>query len=68
MQLVDVLGGFLRTQAIHTVARLGVADVLGKEPITIEEIAGRVGADPSALYRFMRLLAAEGIFSEAAPV
>jgi hypothetical protein len=26
-QLIDLLGGFLRTQAVATVARLGVADI-----------------------------------------
>jgi hypothetical protein len=30
LQLLDLLGGFLRTQALATVARLGVADIVGK--------------------------------------
>ena len=51
MQLLDVLGGFLRTQALHTVARLGVADVVAEEPVQVEELAARVGADPGALRR-----------------
>ncbi|MDQ3357106.1 MAG: acetylserotonin O-methyltransferase [Actinomycetota bacterium] len=67
LQLLDVLGGFLYTQAIATVARLGVADIVGEEPVPVEELAARVGADPSALHRVMRLLAAVGIFSQAAP-
>jgi hypothetical protein len=67
MQLLEVLGGFLRTQALHTVARLGVADLVGKEPVRVEELAARVEADPSALHRVMRLLASLGIFSEAEP-
>jgi hypothetical protein len=50
-----------------TVARLGVADIVGSEPVPVEELAARVGADPSALYRVMRLLASDGIFSEATP-
>ena len=66
-QLLDMLGGFLRTQALHTVARLGVADIVGERPVPIEEIATRVGAEPSALLRVMRLLASLGVFSEAAP-
>jgi len=66
LQLLDVLGGFLRTQALYAVAVLGVADLVEDEPVTVEELAGRVGADPSALYRVMRVLAATGIFSEAA--
>jgi hypothetical protein len=67
MQLLDVLGGFLRTQALAVVARLGVADVVGCEPVAVQELAARVQADPSALYRVMRLLASVGIFSEASP-
>lgn len=67
MQLLDVLGGFLRTQALATVARLGVADVVTDEPLAVEDIAARVEADPSALHRVMRLLASAGIFSEATP-
>lgn len=65
MQLLEVLGGFLRTQALHTVARLGVADLVGEEPVRVEELAARVDADPSALHRVMRLLASLGIFSGA---
>ena len=66
-QLLDLLGGFLRTQALHTAARLGVADVVGEDPVSVDVLAERVGADPSALHRVMRLLAASGVFSEASP-
>jgi SAM-dependent methyltransferase len=66
-QLLDMLAGFLRTQALHTVARLGVADIVGERPVPIEELAAQVGAEPSALLRVMRLLAGMGVFSEAAP-
>ena len=31
-------------QSIHVVARLGVADILGDEPQTAEQLAGRVQA------------------------
>jgi O-methyltransferase len=50
-----------------TVAKLGVADIVGSEPVPVEELAARVGADPSALHRVLRLLASDGIFSEATP-
>lgn len=67
LQLLDVLGGFLRTQALHTVAVLGVADIVGDAPVTVEELAAQVQANPSSLHRVLRLLASSGIFSEAAP-
>ena len=67
LQLLDVLAGFLRTQALHTVAVLGVADLVGDEPVSVEELAAQVRAEPSALHRVLRVLASDGIFSEAAP-
>jgi RND superfamily putative drug exporter len=33
LQLLDLLGGFLHTQAIATAAKLGVADILGEEAL-----------------------------------
>ncbi len=67
LQLLDVLGGFLRSQALHTVAVLGVADLVGDEPATVQELAAQVEADPASLHRVLRVLASDGIFSEAAP-
>jgi O-methyltransferase domain len=66
-ELLDVLGGYLRTQAIATVAKLGVADLVGDDPLPVSELAARTGTDPGALHRVMRLLASAGIFSETAP-
>jgi len=45
-------------------AELGVADVLGEEPQSAIELAGKVGADADALYRMLRLVATYGVFSE----
>jgi len=66
-QLMNLLSGFLHTQTIATVAHLGVADIVGDQPVPVAEIAERVGADPGALHRVLRLLAADGVFSEAEP-
>lgn len=66
-ELLDVLGGFLRTQAIATVAKLGVPDLVGDEPVPVSQLASRSGADTCALHRVMRLLASAGIFSETSP-
>ncbi|MGH3781557.1 MAG: hypothetical protein ACRDRO_13270 [Pseudonocardiaceae bacterium] len=43
--------GALVSQAVSVVARLGVADVLAAGPQPVGEIAQRVGAHHSALYR-----------------
>ena len=65
--LRDLLGGFLRTQAIAVAADLGVADIVGDKPTAVEEIAPLVDAHPNSLYRVLRLLASLDIFSEAEP-
>ena len=49
-------------QALYTAASLGVADIVGDEPVPVEVLAERVGADASALHRVMRLLASTGVF------
>lgn len=67
LQLLDLLAGFLRTQALHTVAVLGIADLVGDEPVTVQTLAAQVQADASSLHRVLRVLASSGVFSEAAP-
>ena len=44
-------------------ADLKVADALAEGPLTADELARRVGADPDALARLMRALISEGIFT-----
>jgi O-methyltransferase domain/Dimerisation domain len=51
-----------RVQGISVAAELKVADALADGPLTAEELASRVGADPDALARLMRALISEGIF------
>jgi hypothetical protein len=52
--------------SIFVVARLGVADHIGAEGASVEDLAAAVGAHAPSLYRVMRLLASVGVFSEAA--
>jgi hypothetical protein len=58
------MNGYLITQLLHVVAKLGVADVLADGPLPSEAIARAVGADPLVLHRMLRGLAAEGVFAE----
>jgi hypothetical protein len=58
-----LLGGWM-SQAITTVADLGVADVLAGGPLPINELASKVGADPDALRRLLRALISRGIFAQ----
>lgn len=51
-------------QAITTAADLGVADALADGPLSGEQLADRVGADPDALRRLMRALVGIGVFRQ----
>jgi SAM-dependent methyltransferase len=53
------------SQSLSVAATLGVADQLGAEPRPVAELAAAASADPDALYRVMRALAAFGVFHEA---
>jgi hypothetical protein len=60
--LQQVAGGYCVSRCLHVVADLGVADFLDAAPRTAQELAKDLGADPDALRRILRLLAAHGIF------
>jgi SAM-dependent methyltransferase len=62
--LLQVGFGFAAAQSLSVVAELGIADLLSAGPQTIEALAMATRTDPGALRRVMRLLAAQGIFSE----
>jgi C-methyltransferase len=51
-------------QAITVAAELGIADALTDRPLSADELAQRVGADPDALRRLMRALISRGIFRQ----
>lgn len=50
------------SRSLHVVAELGVADHVGEGPVPARDLAAACGADPDALGRLLRLLAAHGIF------
>jgi hypothetical protein len=58
-----ILGAWM-SQVIATAADLGVADALVGKPLPINELAGKVGADPDALRRLLRVLIGRGIFAQ----
>ena len=61
MQLV--MGGMIHG-TVGALARLGVPDHLDSGPLTAEELAPKVGAQPGPLYRLMRACASVGVLSE----
>ena len=60
----SLIAGYWVSRLIYVAARLGLADLLEKGPLTAEELAGRAGVHPGALYRMMRTLASYGVFTE----
>jgi hypothetical protein len=61
--LLEISGAYALPRCLHVVADLAVADVLDEKPCTAAELAEVVSADPDALGRVLRLLAAHGIFA-----
>lgn len=67
-RLVQIGSAYWQSRALYVAARLDVATVLGDERLGAAALAGRVGADPDALGRLLRMLAAIGVFEETAPM
>jgi len=65
--LTQMATGYFRSRALCAAARLGVADALGDEERTVEQLAAACGADPGALYRLLRALASFGVVAERSP-
>jgi hypothetical protein len=60
-QLVD---GYLSTQLINVAVMLGIADALADGPRSSDDLADVAGANPLALHRVLRGLAALGVLDE----
>ena len=64
-QLMQMIFGFVTTQAISVAARLGLADLLRDGAKSAEELAQLTGTQARPLYRILRSLASGvGIFAE----
>lgn len=64
LALRRLINGYQVSQAIHAAATLGVADLLLDGPLPAAALAARAGADPDALHRLLRALAAVNLFHE----
>ena len=61
--VLDLAASFRIARAIYAAAQLGIAEAL-IEPMSAEQIARRVGADPVATRELVRALASRGVFGE----
>jgi len=63
-RLMQIVGGCFPSQAVYVAAKLGIADLLKAEPLTVAELARKTETHERALYRVLRCLASLGIFRE----
>jgi len=54
--------GFLLSRCLHAVLELGVPDALGNRSEHVRELAAKVGAEPEALSRVLRMLSTASVF------
>ncbi|HEV2710654.1 MAG TPA: methyltransferase [Edaphobacter sp.] len=66
-ELVDMAMSYSRSCILCAAARLGIADALGNDERTTQELAQSCNADAASLYRLLRGLAVLGITSERSP-
>jgi C-methyltransferase len=62
--MMELIFAAWMAQAIAVAAELGIAEALAKEPLRIDQLATRVGAEPDALSRLLRALISRGIFRQ----
>ena len=64
MRLRELVFGAACAAALRAAVRLGVADALGDEPRSVEDLASAVKAEPGPLRRLLRALSCYGLFAE----
>jgi len=65
--LTSMAMGYARSRTLCAAARLGVADALGGDERTVDQLASLCQAEPASLYRLLRALASFGIVAETEP-
>ena len=67
VQLMHLLDGMMRTQALATVAKLALADKLGDGRKSVSQLARETRTHEVSLSRLLRALASIGLFAEVQP-
>jgi ubiquinone/menaquinone biosynthesis C-methylase UbiE len=65
--LTEMAMGYSRSRVLCAAARLGIADALGDDERSLDELAVSCSAQPASLYRLLRALASLGIVVERTP-
>jgi hypothetical protein len=62
--MIELHSGLRMGYMLQAIAELGIADELVDGPLSVENLAERTGSNADALYRVLRALAANGVFTE----
>jgi len=65
LRMYQMIWGFIVSQSIYVAAKLGIADLIAKTPMTALALANQTKSDPQSLKRLLGLLASAGIFRES---
>ncbi len=66
LKILDITySNFVIARALYAFAKLGIADLLGKDTLSSEELASAASVDPRALYRLLRTLSTADVVSES---
>jgi len=63
VRLQHLISGFIVTQTVGTIVRLGIPQLVSERARSAAELAEASGADPDALRRGLRMLASKGVFA-----
>jgi hypothetical protein len=66
-QMMGLITGYWRSQAVGAAARLGLADKLSDGSRSADALAQAVGSHPEATFRLLRALASFGVFEQTGP-
>jgi len=67
LQLFYLSKGTAISTSLSLVAELGIADLLAEGPRNVAELARETDTHPQSLFRVLRLLASQGVFTEVQP-
>jgi hypothetical protein len=62
--MVRLFMGYIPTRVIYVAAKLELADHLGSNGASAQDVAQKIKVDPAALYRVMRVLAGLGVLRQ----
>ncbi|WP_326992207.1 ArsR family transcriptional regulator [Chitinophaga sp. 212800010-3] len=66
-KVLKIIYDYEMSSCAYVAARLNIAELLYEKPRHVTELAQLTGTNATALYRVLRVLAGEGLFSESAP-